>query len=67
MREATVVLAAAKRLSGLANVHTGTVRGELNVGCLLTFAQIVVPQLRRAFLEKHGDVEFRQFERHQAV
>jgi DNA-binding transcriptional LysR family regulator len=66
IREAETVLASARRLTELANTHTGAVRGELRVGCLLTFAQIVVPQLRRSFLAKHAGVDFRQFELHQA-
>lgn len=64
--EAAGVLAAAGRLTDVANRHTGLVRGPLNVGCLLTFAQIVLPQLRRSFAGVHPEVAFRQFERHQA-
>ena len=41
------------------------VRGPLSIGCLLTFAQIVLPSLRRKFEERHPDVRIRQFERHQ--
>lgn len=59
------VLAEAGRLIALANDVTGKVRGPLNVGCLLSFAQIVLPQLRRKFQDKYGEVEFRQFERSQ--
>jgi DNA-binding transcriptional LysR family regulator len=42
------------------------VRGPLNVGCLVTFAQIVLPRLRRGFVDRYPDVEFRQYERDQA-
>ena len=59
------VLGEAARLSTLANDITSKVRGPLNVGCLLTFAQIVLPRLRRQFVDRHADVEFRQFERTQ--
>lgn len=64
--EARAVLAAAGRLNDLANTITGQVRGPLAVGCLQTFAQVVLPSLRRSFTTRYPDVEFRQFERHQA-
>lgn len=63
--QAKTVLAEADRLNGLANRITGRVRGPLNVGCLLTFAQIVLPHLRRSFTSRFPDVQFRQFERDQ--
>jgi DNA-binding transcriptional LysR family regulator len=59
------VLGEAARLNALANDITGKVRGPLNVGCLLTFAQIILPQLRRRFLDQHPDVDFHQFQRTQ--
>lgn len=65
MRQAALVLEGAKGLSNLADLQKGTVRGELNVGCLLTFAQIVLPRLRRAFTQTYHEVDFRQFQRHQ--
>lgn len=64
--EARAVLAAAGRLSNLANAITGQVRGPLSVGCLQTFAQVVLPALRRSFAARHPEVEFRQYERDQA-
>lgn len=66
IRQAEEVLRAAARMSDVAGAVTGRVQGPLNVGCLLTFAQILVPQLRRSFLEAHPDVAFAQFELHQA-
>jgi len=63
--QAREVLAQAARLSDLANDITGAMRGPLNVGCLLTFAQVVLPQLRRSFIDAHPDVDFHQFERNQ--
>lgn len=60
------VLEAAKAVSDLANLLRGTVQGDLNVGCLLTFAQIVLPRLRRAYTTSHPDVRFRQYQLHQA-
>ena len=64
--QARIVLAGAAQLNELANEITGKVRGPLDVACLLSFAQIVLPQLRRRFSEKYPEVDFRQFERHQA-
>ena len=64
--EARAVLAAAGRLNELANDITGQVRGPLSVGCLLTFAQMVLPQLRRSFCTSHPDVTVQQYEHDQA-
>ncbi|QYK42687.1 MAG: LysR family transcriptional regulator [Paracoccaceae bacterium] len=63
--QARVILAEAARLNDLASAISGTVRGTLHVGCLLTFAQVVLPQLRRSFMAAHPQVEFRQTEGHQ--
>ena len=65
MAQAARVLEVAHGLSDLADLHKGTVRGELNVGCLLTFAQIIVPRLRKAFTQTYPEVVFRQFQNHQ--
>jgi DNA-binding transcriptional LysR family regulator len=65
MAQAHKVLAEAGQLNSLANQITGKVRGTLNVGCLLTFAQIIVPQLRRSFVDQYEEVEFHQFQRTQ--
>ncbi len=64
--EAKAVLAAAERLPDLATEVTGKVRGRLSVGCLVTFAQMVLPRVRRSFCDLHPEVEFRQFELDQA-
>lgn len=64
--EARAVLAAAARLNDLANDITGQVRGPLSVGCLLTFAQMVLPQLRRSFCTRFPDVTVQQYEHDQA-
>lgn len=66
MEQARIVLAQAAKLNDLANDITGKVRGPLNVGCLLTFAQIIVPQLRRSFAQACPEVDFYQFECNQA-
>lgn len=64
IREAAAVLEAAQRLAAVAGQHKGTVHGTLRVGCLSTFAQIIVPQLRKSFQTTYPEVDFRQFERH---
>nr|WP_209007773.1 LysR family transcriptional regulator [Roseibium litorale] len=56
----------ANALNQLAANVAGTVRGNLRVGCLLTFAQIVLPRLRRSFVDRFPEVEFSQFERDQS-
>ena len=66
LERARDLLNRAGSLNDLANDITGTVRGPLNVGCLVTFAQIVLPRVRRGFVDRYPDVEFRQYERDQA-
>lgn len=61
------VLAAAGRLSDRAAEITGEVRGNLAIGCLQTFAQVVLPQVRRGFSDRFPAVEVRQSERDQAA
>ncbi len=56
----------AEALGDLASKLAGTVRGDLHVGCLITFAQIVLPKLRRGFIDTYPEVVFRQFERDQS-
>jgi DNA-binding transcriptional LysR family regulator len=65
--QAKKVLAAAEELNGLASDISGHVQGPLNVGCLSTFAQLVLPQLRHKFETKHPQVRIRQSEMHQAA
>lgn len=65
MIQAAAVLSSAKALSDLADLQKGSVRGALNVGCLLTFAQIILPRLRRTFTETYPEVAFRQYQNHQ--
>ena len=66
LERARDLLNRAGSLNDLANDITGTVRGPLNVGCLVTFAQIVLPRVRRGFVDRYPEVEFRQYERDQA-
>lgn len=66
LEAARATLAQAAALGDLANDISGRVRGPLRVGCLLTFAQIILPRLRRSFVTRYPEVQFQQFERDQA-
>ena len=63
--QAKQVLTEAGRLNELANQITGKVRGPLSVGCLVTFAQMVLPQLRHSFVQTFPEVNFTQVELNQ--
>jgi DNA-binding transcriptional LysR family regulator len=63
---ARAVLAAAGRLGDLAQAISGQVRGPLSVGCLVTFAQVILPQVRRSFAARYPDVTLSQTELDQA-
>ncbi|UYV36307.1 LysR family transcriptional regulator [Rhodobacteraceae bacterium D3-12] len=60
--QAEKLLGEARVLGRMAEDVAGEVRGPLALGCLLTFAQIIVPGLRRGFEEAHPGVDIRQFE-----
>jgi DNA-binding transcriptional LysR family regulator len=60
------VLRAANQLADSAAAITGVVAGPLSVGCLQTFAQVLLPQLRRGFADRFPDGEFHQHEGEQA-
>lgn len=49
MQQARRVLQEATSMNRLADELSGNVQGQLNVGCLTTFAQLLVPSLRREF------------------
>lgn len=66
MQQAKTVLREAGYLMDLAGDISGSVRGPLAIGCLLTFAQIVLPSLRRSFEAEFPDVRVRQQELNQA-
>lgn len=63
--QARQVLAEAETLNRLAGEISGNVQGPLAVGCLLTFAQLIVPQLRRQFEDRYPAVRVSQYELHQ--
>ena len=60
LERARALLAEAERLDAMAGDIARTARGPLSVGCLLTFAQIVLPELRRSFEATHPDVRVTQ-------
>lgn len=63
--QAKKTLSEAKTLNALANDILGQVKGPLSLGCLLTFAQFLVPNLRRRFEIAYPEVKMQQFELHQ--
>lgn len=63
--QARQILGAAESLNRLAGEISGNVRGNLALGCLLTFAQLVVPRLRRGFEGRHPQVSISQTELNQ--
>lgn len=63
---AAMVLRQAAGLRDLAGDLSGTVRGHLTIGCLSTFAQIVLPGLRRSFVQDYPDVRISQTEANQS-
>ncbi len=65
MEQARTVLREAAALMDVAGDISGLVRGPLSVGCLLTFAQLVLPALRRSFEADHPEVRLRQHELNQ--
>ena len=60
--QATKILLEASELTRLAGNSSDTVQGQLRLGCLVTFAQIVVPKLRRSFEAQHPAVSLSQSE-----
>lgn len=62
MDQAKAVLREADRLVDLAGDISGQVRGPISVGCMVSFAQTVLPALRREFVDSHPEVRFTQTE-----
>lgn len=62
MEQAKVILREADTLLDLAGDISGLVRGPLSIGCLVTFAQVVLPSVRRSFEDAHPEVRVRQHE-----
>lgn len=66
MEQIKLVLQEADQLVDLAGDISETVRGPLNIGCLVTFAQVILPSVRRSFQAEFNDVRTIQFELNQA-
>lgn len=62
MDQARKVLAEADSLNSLAGTILGNVQGPLSIGCLVTFAQVLLPAIRREFQNRHSDVQVSQVE-----
>lgn len=56
------VLTEANALNRLADNISGNVQGQLKIGCLLTFAQVLLPALRRKFEQRYPDAQVNQRE-----
>jgi DNA-binding transcriptional LysR family regulator len=65
LKEAARLLDDADALHDIATNIAEKVRGPLAIGCLLTFAQMILPSLRREFEDAYPEVRVRQFERNQ--
>ena len=59
MREAKVVLKHAGELYVIAGDLKGVISGPLSVGCLVTLAPMIVPELGHKFLKQHPGVQLR--------
>ncbi|WP_300063555.1 LysR family transcriptional regulator [uncultured Roseobacter sp.] len=64
--QARRVLKEADAMIDIAADVSGTARGPLAVGCLVTFAQLVLPRMRRGFEAAYPDVRIDQTELNQA-
>jgi DNA-binding transcriptional LysR family regulator len=62
MVQSRKVLAEAGGLNRLAGSISGNVQGPLSIGCLLTFAQVLLPSIRRKFQQEYSDVQVSQIE-----
>lgn len=56
------VLSEAEALNRLADSISGNVQGALKIGCLLTFAQMLLPPIRRQFEQSYPDAQVSQLE-----
>lgn len=66
LEQAQAILRQAAGLSDTAASLSGSVSGPLAIGCLSTFAQIVLPGVRRSFADRYQDVRIRQVEADQS-
>ncbi len=64
--QARLVLSEVRQVANVAAEISGEARGPLAVGCMLTFAQLVLPRIRRGFEAEFPDVRIVQNELDQA-
>ena len=62
LAEARRILGAAEGLTALASDIGGAVIGPMALGCLKTFAPLILPELRRGFEAAHPGVRITQYE-----
>ena len=60
--QAEVILYNTTELTRMAGMVSHSIQGHLHLGCLVSFAQIVVPKLRRSFEAAHPAVKLSQSE-----
>ena len=65
MTQAVTLLKDAQKINQLARDIAGKVQGPLALGCLSTFAQLIVPHLRREFETANPKVQISQSEQNQ--
>lgn len=63
---AKIILEQAGALHDIANEISAQVRGPISVGCLITVAPFVLPELRKGFQDRYPGAVFRQEEAHQS-
>lgn len=66
LEQAKRVLKEADGMMVLAGDISGVVRGRLSVGCLITFAQVLLPTMRRSFEDAFPEVNVHQQEVNQS-
>ncbi|MEP4038884.1 MULTISPECIES: LysR family transcriptional regulator [unclassified Pseudophaeobacter] len=66
LEQAKLVLKEAEGMMALAGDISGVVRGRLSVGCLITFAQVLLPTVRRSFEQAFPEVNVHQKEANQS-
>lgn len=59
--EAKALLAQAEHIVEVASEVTGSVRGQINAGCFLTLAPLIMPELAHTFTNTHPDAKVAHF------
>lgn len=62
MREAKIFLKQGQGLYSIANELRNEVHGQLSIGCMITLAPMIAPQLGHAFMAKHRGADLKIFE-----